>query len=35
MEGKEKITQQMAKKIGEKFYGTKLGVLDEISMIKS
>ena len=33
MEGKEKITQQTAKKIGEKFYGTKLGVLDETSMI--
>ena len=33
MEGKEKITQQTAKKFGEKFYGTKLGVLDEISMI--
>ena len=32
-EGKEKISQQTAKKIGEKFAGTKLGVLDEISMI--
>ena len=32
-EGKEKITQQTAKKIGEKFFGTKLGILDEISMI--
>ena len=32
-EGKERICQQTAKKIGEKFYGTKLAILDEISMI--